>query len=188
MSAFSRLFLHFFLLSIGFSINILKLNVKGDDDSSQVFEHMVYVEVAKNGDQHDYFVGCILTENMILVSTNYEIYRSGEQLTLDQYVIIGTQNHRERANTTEIIDVKRLITYTIPIFDDEYNKVELPSDVIPEIALLVLKSDITMRLRNVSVMPLPRFPFATDYKKCVAVGWGNNLDVSMSTQIEQKKA
>uniref|UniRef100_A0A1A9Z7I8 Peptidase S1 domain-containing protein n=1 Tax=Glossina pallidipes TaxID=7398 RepID=A0A1A9Z7I8_GLOPL len=178
MSAFSRLFLHFFLLSIGFSFNLLKLNVKGDDDSPQVFEHMVYVEIAKNEEQHDYFVGCILTENLILVSSNYEIYRSGEQLSLDQYVIIGTQNHRERANTTEIIDVKRLITYTIPTFEDQHDKVELPSDVIPEIALIVLKSDITMRLRNVSVMPLPRFPFATNYTECVAVSWGNNLDRS----------
>uniref|UniRef100_A0A1A9VNA7 Peptidase S1 domain-containing protein n=1 Tax=Glossina austeni TaxID=7395 RepID=A0A1A9VNA7_GLOAU len=139
---------------------------------------MVYVEIAKNEEQRDYFVGCILTENMILVSSNYEIYRSGEHLSLDQYVLIGTQNHREKANTTEIIGVKRLITYATPTFDDKQDKVELPSDVIPEIALIVLKSDITMKLQNVSVMPLPRFPFATDYTECVAVSWGNNIDQS----------
>uniref|UniRef100_A0A1B0AV03 Peptidase S1 domain-containing protein n=1 Tax=Glossina palpalis gambiensis TaxID=67801 RepID=A0A1B0AV03_9MUSC len=178
MSASSRLFLDFILLSIGFSLNLVKLNVKGNDELPHVFEHMVYVEIAQNKEQHDYFVGCILTENMILVSSNYESYRSGEQLIWDQYVVVGTRNHREKANTTEIIEVKRLISYAPPTFEDDYNKVELPSDVIPEVALIVLKSDITMRLKNISVMPLPRFQFATDYKECVVVSWGNNLDRS----------
>uniref|UniRef100_A0A1A9WI27 Peptidase S1 domain-containing protein n=1 Tax=Glossina brevipalpis TaxID=37001 RepID=A0A1A9WI27_9MUSC len=182
MSISSRLFLNLFLIFIRFILNLLALSVD-DNELSEVFEHMAYVEIAKDGIPRYYFSGCIITENMVLVSAEFDYYRSDEARDSDQYVIVGTQNYDQRANTTEIIDIKRLITYSTPSFEERDYKVELPADVSPELSLIVLKSDITMRLRNVSVMPLPQFPFATDYEECVVVGWGN-VQKDVSTPAE----